>query len=80
MLITIAAPPQQVPIFRGNLIVCARRGIVTVVAVKSGTPPQVLGRIDTGHPSLHTVGIDESTGDIWVVYTDARGDWVQHLR
>ncbi len=65
---------------RGSLVVCAGRGIVTVVAVESGTAPRVVGRFDTGHQGLHTVGIDESTGDIWVVYADAGGDWVQRLK
>lgn len=65
---------------RGSLVVCAGRGIVTVVAVAGGAPPRVVGRIDTGHQGVHTVGIDESTNDVWVVYTDARGDWVQRLK
>jgi hypothetical protein len=65
---------------RGSLVVCAGRGIVTVVAVQRGTAPRVVGRIDTGYQGLHTVGIDESTDDIWVVYADARGDWVQRLK
>lgn len=41
--------------------------------------PQAVGTLDTGRASLHTVGIDDSTGDIWVVYSDGRGDWVQKL-
>ncbi len=65
---------------KGNLVVCAGRGIVTVVAAKSGAAPQVVGRIDTGHRGLHTIGIDEATGDIWVVYSDTSGDWVQRLK
>lgn len=65
---------------RGDLVVCAGRGIVTVVAVTSGAPPRVVGRLDTGHASLHTVGIDETDNDIWVVYSDTRGDWVQRLK
>jgi hypothetical protein len=65
---------------KGDLIVCAGRGIVTVVAVQSGAAPRVVGRIDTGHRGIHTVGIDERTGDIWVVWADAKGDWVQRLK
>lgn len=64
---------------KGLLIVCAGRGIVTVVAAKSGSGPQVVARFDTGHQGLHTAGIDESTGNIWVVWGDAKGDWVQRL-
>ncbi len=65
---------------RGDLVVCAGRGIVTVVAVKSGAAPRLVGRLDTGHQSLKAVGIDEATNDIWVVYADTRGDWVQRLK
>lgn len=65
---------------RGNTVVCAGRGIVTVLAVHSGSAPRVVARLDTGHGELHTVGIDERTNDVWVVYPDARGDWVQRLR
>jgi hypothetical protein len=65
---------------RGDLVVCAGRGIVTVVAVKKGAAPRVVGRLDTGHRGLHTVGIDEATNDIWVVFSDTRGDWVQRLK
>lgn len=65
---------------RGELIVCAGRGIVTVVAVKSDAAPRVVGRLDTGHRGVHTVGIDEDTNDIWIVYADPRGDWVERLK
>jgi hypothetical protein len=62
---------------KGLLIVCAGRGIITVVAAKNGSGPEVVARFDTGHAGIHTAGIDESTGDIWVVWGDAKGDWVQ---
>lgn len=65
---------------RGDLVVCAGRGVVTIVAVRTGAAPEVVGRIDTGHAGLHTVGIDQTTDDIWVVYSDARGDWVQRFK
>jgi DNA-binding beta-propeller fold protein YncE len=65
---------------RGRLVVCAGRGIVTLLAVTSGSAPRVVARLSTGHRELHTVGIDERTNDIWVVYADERGDWVQRLR
>ncbi len=65
---------------RGNLVVCAGRGIVTVIAVSKGSAPHVVGRFDTAHTGVHTVGIDETTNDIWVVYADPKGDWVQRLR
>jgi DNA-binding beta-propeller fold protein YncE len=65
---------------KGALVVCAGRGIVTVIAPKAGTAPQVVGKIDTGHAGVHTVGIDETTGDVWIVWGDAKGDWVQRLK
>lgn len=65
---------------QGKLVVCAGRGIVSVLAVAKGSAPRLLARLDTGQTGLHTVGIDETTNDIWVVYADRRGDWVQRLR
>lgn len=65
---------------KGRLVVCAGRGIVTVIATRAGQAPTVISRLDTGHRELHTVGIDESTETIWVVYSDTRGDWVQRLK
>jgi len=65
---------------QGKLVACAGRGVVTIVEVASGAAPRVVGRLDTGHTSVHTVGIDESTGDIWIVYVDQSGDWVQRLK
>jgi DNA-binding beta-propeller fold protein YncE len=64
---------------KGRLVVCAGRGIVSVIRAESGMAPRVVGTLDTGHAELHTVGIDDRTGDIWVVYPDGRGDWVQKL-
>ena len=65
---------------KGSLVACAGRGVVTVVSVGAGRAPKLVGRLDTGHAGIHTVGIDESTGDLWVVWSDTRGDWVQRLR
>lgn len=64
---------------RGRLVACAGRGIVSVIAVAPGAAPRIVGTLDTKHASLKTVGIDERTNDIWIVYSDARGDWVQRL-
>jgi DNA-binding beta-propeller fold protein YncE len=65
---------------RGSVVVCAGRGIVSVLAVASGSAPRVVARLDTGHRELHTVGIDEATHDLWIVYPEKSGDWVQRLR
>ena len=54
--------------------------VVTVIAVSKGSAPRVVGRLDTDHREVHTVGIDEATNDIWIVYADPQGDWVQRLR
>ena len=61
-------------------MVCAGRGIVTVYALASGAAPKEVGRLDTGHTGIHTASIDESNGDVWVVWGDAKGDWVQRLK
>jgi DNA-binding beta-propeller fold protein YncE len=65
---------------KGLLVACAGRGVVTVAALRRGEVPHVVGRLDTGHPGIHTIGIDESTNDLWVVWSDVSGDWVQRLR
>jgi hypothetical protein len=64
----------------GKLIACAGRGIITVLAPISGSSPKLVGRVDTGHNGVHTIGIDETSGDIWIVYGDETGDWVQRLK
>ena len=61
----------------GAVAACAGNGIVTVVKM-DGKTPVVVGKIDTGKDISH-VGIDESTGDLWVVWSDATGDYVQRL-
>ncbi len=65
---------------KGLLVACAGRGIVTVVSLRGGEAPRIVARLDTGHSGIHTVGIDESTNDVWVVWSDSSGDWVQRLR
>ena len=64
----------------GKLVACAGRGIITVLAPVAGAAPKLLATLDTGHTGIHTVGIDESTGDVWVVWSDDKGDWVQRLK
>jgi DNA-binding beta-propeller fold protein YncE len=65
---------------KGLNVACAGRGIVTIATVKSGEAPRVVARLDTGHAGIHTIGIDETTSDVWVVWSDSGGDWVQRLR
>jgi hypothetical protein len=64
---------------KGAYVACAGRGIVTVAAVKRGSAPRIVAKLDTGHTGVHTVGIDESTNDLWIVWSDVHGDWVQRL-
>jgi hypothetical protein len=61
----------------GNAVACAGKGVITVVKM-DGKTPVVVGKLDTGK-DIHTVGIDESTGDLWVVWSEATGDYVQRL-
>ena len=65
---------------KGATIACAGKGVVSVIAAVHGAPPTLVAKLDTGHTGIHTVGIDESTGNVWVVWSDAKGDWVQRLR
>jgi hypothetical protein len=62
---------------KGGLVACAGRGVVSVIAATSGSAPKVVATLDTGHAGIHTIGIEEGTGDVWVVWSDAKGDWVQ---
>ncbi len=64
---------------KGNLVVCAGRGIVTVVAVATARPASRRADGYRAHRA-HTAGIDESTGDMWIVWGDSKGDWVQRLK
>lgn len=64
----------------GKLIACAGRGVITVLAPVADAAPKLVATLDTGHTGIHTVGIDESTGDVWVVWSDDKGDWVQRLK
>lgn len=65
---------------QGKLVACAGRGVISVLAPVVDAAPRLLATLDTGHKSIHTVGIDESTGDVWVVWSDEKGDWVQRLK
>jgi DNA-binding beta-propeller fold protein YncE len=64
----------------GKVVVCAGKGIVSVLAPQTGAAPKLLAKLDTGHAGIHTVGIDAKTGAIWVVWSDPKGDWVQRLK
>ncbi len=65
---------------KGRMIACAGRGIVTVLSATAGGAPKLVATLDTKHAGIHTVGIDESSNDVWVVWSDTKGDWVQRLK
>lgn len=63
----------------GDEEVCAGKGIVTLVKLTRNAAPAVVATIDTKH-AVHTVGIDERTGRVWIVYAAPRGDFIEALR
>jgi glutamine cyclotransferase len=63
----------------GDEEVCAGKGIVTLVKLAPGAAPALVATIDTKH-AVHTVGIDESTGRVWIVYAAPSGDFIEALR
>jgi DNA-binding beta-propeller fold protein YncE len=64
---------------RGQFIACAGRGVVSVLAARKGSAPQVIGTFDTGHAGVHTIAMEEASKTLWIVWSDERGDWVQRL-
>jgi hypothetical protein len=64
---------------QGKLIACAGKGVVSVLAVRPNAAPKMIAKLNTGHRGIHTIAIDESTNQVWVVWSDAKGDWVQQL-
>lgn len=64
---------------RGGAMACAGEGVLTVVALTKGAAPKVVGRISTGD-GIHTIGFDEGTGALWVVWSSEKGDFVQRYQ
>jgi DNA-binding beta-propeller fold protein YncE len=63
----------------GDEEVCAGKGVVTLVKLARDGAPLVVATIDTNH-AVHTVGIDERTGRVWIVYAAPSGDFIEALR
>jgi len=64
---------------RGDLAVCAGKGVVTLVRLVPDGAPHVTATIDTKH-DVHTVGIDEGRALAWIVYPSQSGDFIEALR
>ena len=65
---------------RGDVEVCAGKGVVTLVALAGGASPRVVATFHAP-PETHTVGIDEAHHRVWIVYpTKDKGDFIQALR
>ena len=64
---------------RGDLEVCAGKGVIALIALRKNTAPHVIARLDTAR-DVHTVGIDEGRGNVWIVYAASNGDFVQALK
>ena len=60
-------------------IACAGSGKVTVVQDSQTGAPTVVGSMSV-NDDTHTVGIDEKSGDFWIVWSDQKHDYVQRLQ
>lgn len=63
----------------GDLEACAGKGIVTLVHLAKDAAPRVIASF-AGPPETHTVGIDVSHHEVWIVYPSDKGDFIQALR
>jgi len=62
-----------------HLMACAGSGSVTVLRDNASGAPTVVTQapVATG---VHTVGMDEKTGAVWLVWAQANGDYVQAFK
>jgi DNA-binding beta-propeller fold protein YncE len=63
----------------GDVAVCAGKGVITLVKLVRDGAPSVVATVDTKH-DVHTVGIDEARGRVWIVYPAPNGDFIEALR
>lgn len=61
-----------------HLLACAGSSKITLIKDNQTGPPEIVGQIDVAR-GMHTVAIDSKTGDIWGVWADEKGDWVQRF-
>lgn len=64
---------------RGDVVVCAGGGVVTLVQLERNGAPHVLSTVDTRH-AVHTVALDEREHMAWIVYAEPQGDFIEALR
>jgi glutamine cyclotransferase len=64
---------------RGDVEACAGNGVVTLVALSTGSAPRVVATYHAP-PETHTVGIDDAARMLWIVYPSDKGDFIQGLR
>lgn len=57
-------------------LACAGGGKLTVVALAQEAAPQIVAELDVPR-GVHTVGIDQKTGNAWIVWAAPDGDFVQ---
>jgi outer membrane protein assembly factor BamB len=63
----------------GDIVVCAGKGVITLVKLARNGAPAVVATLDTKH-AVHTVAIDEGRGRAWIVYPSPGGDFIEALR
>ncbi len=61
---------------RSHLIACAGSGMVTVLRDNVRGAPTIVSQTPVER-GAHTVGIDEKTGNVWLVWAQPTGDFVQ---
>jgi hypothetical protein len=77
---TIQARVDQCSLDRkSHLIACAGSKMLTVLRDNASAAPSVVGSVAVA-AGAHTVGIDSSTGTIWVVWAESGGDFVQGFK
>jgi hypothetical protein len=64
---------------RGDVVVCAGKGVITLVKLTRNGAPAVVATLDTKH-AVHTIGIDEARARAWIVYPSPSGDFIEALR
>jgi outer membrane protein assembly factor BamB len=58
---------------------CAGSGMITVVLDKPAAAPEVVARGPAAR-GAHTLAIDPKTGDVWAVWAEPSGDFIQNFR
>lgn len=61
---------------QSHLIACAGSGMLTVLRAARGGAPTIVSQVEVAR-GAHTVGIDGKTGNVWLVWAQPTGDFVQ---